>query len=54
MTETELREEIAIELEALDVTVQELVAVRHDMALREPLFVRRRPLLPFWLSFTVG
>lgn len=50
----ELREEIAIELESLEATVQELVALREDVALREPTVVRRRPALPFWPSFTLG
>jgi len=54
MTATELREEIAIELEALDATVQELVAVRHDVALREPTVREKTAAAAFLAQFYSG
>ncbi len=50
----ELREEIAIELESLDVTVQELLAVRNDVAMREPTVREKTAAAAFLAQFYSG
>lgn len=50
----ELREEIAIELELLDATVQELVAVQNDVAPREPTVREKTAAAAFLAQFYSG
>lgn len=54
MTAAELREEVAIELEALDVTVQELVLLRHSVTMREPTVLEKTAAAAFLAQFYGG
>ena len=53
MTFEELEEEIAVELEALESTVNELLSLQGDVPVESPPSVKKPRRLLFWRSFTM-
>lgn len=54
MNPAELREEIAIELEAIEITVKELLALQQDVADREPTVRENTAAAAFLAQFYNG
>ena len=54
MRPDELREEIAVELEALEATVNELLALQRDVAHREPTIREKTAAAAFLAQFTAA
>lgn len=54
MNAVDLREEIAVELEALEMTVNELLALQHDVARREPTVRENAAAAAFLAQFYNG
>lgn len=54
MKPIELREEIAVELEAMEMTVDELVSLQRDIALREPTTREKTAAAAFLAQFYNG
>ena len=53
MNSIELREEIAVELESMEMIVDELVALQQDTAYREPTIREKTTAAAFLAQFTM-